>query len=343
MAERNSKNPSTVLYWNDLRAELRRCSPAAKGLWTVHMLPCAAESPEYGVMLVGNSASLREDLGELLCQEFGQPADVTQSLIEELILKGVAEVDDKGRVYNRRMVREEAERQAKIRAGESGGKASAAARRAKQTPKQERSRTRSRTPSTDEAPPEQASPCNQTEIADTSAFDVKQTASTEASSTPSRTQPSSVFSLQSSKEEVTKNDDLTTVGHTAKAGGRDNSDPAGTSKPAKRARERGTRIPDDWTPTPELEQFARDRGLDPAEVALEFRTYWAARPGRDALKLDWGLTFKNQCIKLSGRLHSSRPQTVAVRRAERQGDLEQFASGGMSAASGQPRRGILNR
>jgi hypothetical protein len=349
VADRNRKNPSSLLFWNDLRAELRRCSPGAKALWTVHMLPCAAESEEYGVMIVGSAPSLREDLGELLCQEFGQPADVTQALIEELILKGVAAVDDKGRVYNRRMVREEAERQAKIRAGRRGGKASGDVRRAKQTPKQtpqqERSRSRSSTPSRSEAGSASASDGNQREISDKSTTDAKQTASEDRSRPPSKTEPSSIFMLQASKEEVTNTGVETTVGHAAEAGGRDSrDDPAAGSKPAKpKATNRGTRIPDDWSPTPEQEQFARDRGLDPAEVALEFRTYWAARPGRDALKLDWGLTFKNQCIKLSGRLHSSRPQAVAVRRAERQSDLEQFASGAMSAGSAEPRKGILNR
>ena len=317
------------------------------------MLPCAAESEEYGVMIVGSAPSLREDLGDLLCQEFGQPADVTQALIEELILKGVAAVDEKGRVFNRRMVREEAERLAKSTAGKAGARA----RWGKDENATPYGRPHGRGHATEDGRDHGTADSSadggqsQENAAHSMTYDAAATVgewqpdSSGHGSQNGTPMASSIFMLQASKEEVTNTGIETTVGHAAEAGGRDSPDhPAAGSKPEKPKRpERGTRIPDDWTPTPDLEQFARDRGLDPGEVALEFRTYWASRPGRDALKLDWGLTFKNQCIKLSGRLHSSRPQAVAVRRAERQSELEQFASGAMSAGSAEPRKGILNR
>jgi len=206
-ASRNRKNPSTHLFWNDLRQALSRCSPAAKGLWAVHMLPCAAESAEYGVVLVGNHPSPRAAVGGLLCYEFGLSADATQELIEELIEKGVAEVDDRGRVCCRRMVREEAARQAKIRAGRSGGKASGAVRNAKQTPKQtpqqsvsgDASTTRSTNPSNVEADRQPSDPDGTSTNQDLAEAETKQEESEDRSSPPSTDEPSSFFSLPSKK------------------------------------------------------------------------------------------------------------------------------------------------
>jgi hypothetical protein len=123
--DRRRSNPSTILYWVDLRDDpkLRRCSPAAKGLWAVHMLPAAAESPEYGVVIVDGLSSLQQDLGELFSREIGEPPDVAQVLVDELVRMGAASVDDRGRVYCRRMVREEDLRQKRSSAGKLGAAA----------------------------------------------------------------------------------------------------------------------------------------------------------------------------------------------------------------------------
>jgi hypothetical protein len=125
VADRNRKNPSSLVFWNDLRhdTQLRRCSPAAKGLWAVHFLPCAAESPEFGVVIVDNLPSRREDLGALFCREFGETAEATQALVDELVKFGAGKVDDQGRVYCKRMVREEAARRLKSEAGKAGADA----------------------------------------------------------------------------------------------------------------------------------------------------------------------------------------------------------------------------
>jgi hypothetical protein len=122
---RNRKNPSSLVFWNDLRhdTQLRRCSPAAKGLWAVHFLPCAAESPEFGVVIVDNLPSRREDLGALFCREFGETAEATQALVDELVKFGAGKIDNQGRVYCKRMVREEAARRAKSDAGKAGADA----------------------------------------------------------------------------------------------------------------------------------------------------------------------------------------------------------------------------
>jgi hypothetical protein len=66
----------------------------------------------------------------------------------------------------------------------------------------------------------------------------------------------------------------------------------GTPKPAKR---NGTRLPDDWRPTPELIAAARTERPD-IDLRLEtakFRDHWHAKTGRDATKLDWDATYRN--------------------------------------------------
>ena len=120
--DRRRQNPSAILYWNDLRNDpkLRRCSPAAKGLWAVHMLPAAAESPEYGVVVIDGAPSRQQDLGEMLCREIGENAETTQALVDELVRTGTASVDEQGRVFNRRMAREESIRHARSIAGKLG-------------------------------------------------------------------------------------------------------------------------------------------------------------------------------------------------------------------------------
>lgn len=198
VADRNRKNPSDLVFWNDLRAALVRCSPNAKALWTVHMLPCAAESVERGVVIVGNHPSRKDDLGGLLCFEFGLTSEVTQEAVDELVSKGVASVDGAGRIYNRRMVDDEAERLNKVRAGGAGGKVTQEKRRAKQTSSRGGSRDPSSEgstpPSSDGAPEKPPSDGKQTTIPEGDEKLDKQTASTsESSIEASSILPSSSF------------------------------------------------------------------------------------------------------------------------------------------------------
>ncbi|KAF1005452.1 MAG: hypothetical protein GAK28_03204 [Luteibacter sp.] len=58
---------------------------------------------------------------------------------------------------------------------------------------------------------------------------------------------------------------------------------------------RGTRLPNDWQPSPELIAWAR---TDHPQVNLrievpKFRDYWHAKAGKDAAKRDWSGTFRN--------------------------------------------------
>jgi hypothetical protein len=64
---------------------------------------------------------------------------------------------------------------------------------------------------------------------------------------------------------------------------------------ARPAKNRGTRLPSDWAPDPDLTQWAiaerPELGLT-SEIE-KFRDYWAAKAGAGGLKLDWPATFRN--------------------------------------------------
>lgn len=63
----------------------------------------------------------------------------------------------------------------------------------------------------------------------------------------------------------------------------------------KAPRKRASRLSEDWAPSVEQEEYARNLGLDPRAVAEEFRDYWIAKAGPDALKADWSATWRNWC------------------------------------------------
>lgn len=51
--------------------------------------------------------------------------------------------------------------------------------------------------------------------------------------------------------------------------------------------------------------MATNVGIPPERVPLvftEFVNYWRAKPGKDARKLDWDLTWENRCIQVAGRV-----------------------------------------
>lgn len=65
---------------------------------------------------------------------------------------------------------------------------------------------------------------------------------------------------------------------------------------------RATRIPDDWSLTPELSDIGRltrrEAGLPEIDLRLEaakFVDFWRAKSGKDATKLDWTATWRNWC------------------------------------------------
>jgi len=61
---------------------------------------------------------------------------------------------------------------------------------------------------------------------------------------------------------------------------------------AERA-DRGSRLPDGWSPSDEDRAFAVDEGIDPDREADSFRDYWAAKPGAAGRKSNWSATWRN--------------------------------------------------
>ena len=56
---------------------------------------------------------------------------------------------------------------------------------------------------------------------------------------------------------------------------------------------RGTRIPDDFAPSPALIQYARDQGVvDTARMLDDFCDFWRSKAGKDAVKMDWAATWR---------------------------------------------------
>lgn len=127
------KNPSTLVFWNDLENDehLKTCSLAAKGLWACKLLPIAARSAEAGVVLIGDHPCVwNVDLPVVLANAAGATPEVVDVIaagflpvLTELVRSGAASVDEKGRLYNRRMVREEAIRKGRAAAGRRGAEA----------------------------------------------------------------------------------------------------------------------------------------------------------------------------------------------------------------------------
>jgi Helix-turn-helix domain len=80
-------------------------------------------------------------------------------------------------------------------------------------------------------------------------------------------------------------------------------------------RKRGTRIPDDFSVTPKMAQWARDnvpeliaQGRGKRETD-KFINYWRSKTGRDATKLDWDATWRNWMLNAEDRLG---PQAAAA-------------------------------
>ena len=55
---------------------------------------------------------------------------------------------------------------------------------------------------------------------------------------------------------------------------------------------RGTRLPADWKPSAADADFARQRGVNVANTAEQFRDYWIAVAGAKGVKLDWPATWR---------------------------------------------------
>jgi hypothetical protein len=68
-------------------------------------------------------------------------------------------------------------------------------------------------------------------------------------------------------------------------------------------RKRGTRIPDDFTATPDMVAWARDRvpHVDGRTETEKFINYWKAKSGAGATKVDWPATWRNWMLNAAER------------------------------------------
>lgn len=85
-----------------------------------------------------------------------------------------------------------------------------------------------------------------------------------------------------------------------------------------RAREpRGTRIPDDFTVTPEMVAWARKEAprVDGRRETERFVNYWRSAAGAKARKVDWALTWRNWMLKAEDDI-GARPQQRPTRQQE---------------------------
>ena len=69
--------------------------------------------------------------------------------------------------------------------------------------------------------------------------------------------------------------------------------------PAAQSPATGSRLPEDWKPTPDFEAYARQYGLDPARIAENFRDYWIAQAGARGRKANWTATWRTWCRRES--------------------------------------------
>lgn len=119
----------------------------------------------------------------------------------------------------------------------------------------------------------------------------------------------------------------------AEAISREESERAQARQTKGKANGQGTRLPEDWQPSPDLADFARDQGLDPTETRERFRDYWIAKPGSAGCKLNWEATWRNWCRNDAGK-----PGRKGVRSASTGGDAGAFARAAARLGGKEPFR-----
>jgi len=67
------------------------------------------------------------------------------------------------------------------------------------------------------------------------------------------------------------------------------------SAPPARDRKLGTRLPDDFYPSPEMTEWFRKNcpHVDGKREHAQFCDWWHSKPGKDGRKLDWPATWRN--------------------------------------------------
>lgn len=68
-----------------------------------------------------------------------------------------------------------------------------------------------------------------------------------------------------------------------------------SAAPPARPDPKGTRLPDDWTPSELDRAYATKQGLDADAVAEKFSNHWLSKAGKDARKVSWSAAFRVWC------------------------------------------------
>lgn len=111
-------NPSSIFYWKDYENDegLRVSSLAAQGLW-MRLLCVAAKADPYGYVLINGC-----EIGVTGAARLGSVSEAeAATLMDELERNGVFSRDRKGRVFCRRMVKDDATRKKNAKNGKKGG------------------------------------------------------------------------------------------------------------------------------------------------------------------------------------------------------------------------------
>lgn len=99
-----SDMPWSKFFWSDWEADqgLRLCSLAAQGIWMRMLCVCARHEPKGYLAINGNPLGL-----DAIARLAGVAESEAGNLVDELERNGVFSRDRKGRIYSRRMVRDE--------------------------------------------------------------------------------------------------------------------------------------------------------------------------------------------------------------------------------------------
>lgn len=113
-----TKRPAFQFYPADWRkdAALQSCSLAAQGLW-INLMCIAHECEPYGHLTVNGKPMTPAQIGRLT----GLAAKEVEKLLKELEDAGVFARTEEGAIFSRRMVRDEATRNARANGGHAGG------------------------------------------------------------------------------------------------------------------------------------------------------------------------------------------------------------------------------
>jgi len=137
------KQPAIQFYWGDWKKDpaVQSCSLAARALW-FEMLCCMSESSERGYLLTSAGKPMSDE--QLTRTASADNVKQVRELKAELQEAGVFSIDAQGRIFNRRMVRDESLIAVRREAGGKGGR-----------PKQNGTKNESKTEANQKAKPKQ--------------------------------------------------------------------------------------------------------------------------------------------------------------------------------------------